>query len=69
SSSSSQTPGSDDYLSPNGHLSLTGASQTSLNSTSNNTNNIMESSSMHSNLNLFLTPIGNKQNLSTNSSR
>ncbi|CAF0843018.1 unnamed protein product [Adineta steineri] len=81
SSPSPQTPGSDDYLTPNEYLSLTSASQASL----NNTNNIMESSSissltmmqqqsstlsspMHSDLNLFLTSIGNKQNLSTNSS-
>ncbi|CAF1000290.1 unnamed protein product, partial [Adineta steineri] len=86
SSPSPQTPGSDDYLTPNEHLSLTSASQTSLSSTLNNTNNNMESSSissltmmqqqsstlsspMHSDLNLFLTSIGNKQNLSTNSSR
>ncbi|CAF1135813.1 unnamed protein product [Adineta steineri] len=40
--------GSDDYLTPNEHLSLTSASQTSLNSTLNNTNNIMESSSTSS---------------------
>ncbi|CAF1438127.1 unnamed protein product [Adineta steineri] len=79
SSLSPQTLGSDDYLTPNEHLSLTSASHTSLNSTLNNTNNIMEisltmmqrqsstlSSPMHSDLNIFLTSIGNKQNLSTN---
>ncbi|CAF4264017.1 unnamed protein product, partial [Adineta steineri] len=43
-----QTVGSDDYLTPNEHLSLTSASQTSLNSTLNNTNNNMESSSTSS---------------------
>ncbi|CAF1468454.1 unnamed protein product [Adineta steineri] len=73
---------SDDYLAFNEHLSLTSASQTSLNSTlNNNTNNIMESllissltmmqqqsSPIHSDLNIFLTSIGNKQNLSPNSS-
>ncbi|CAF1459037.1 unnamed protein product [Adineta steineri] len=40
---------SDDYLTPNEHLSLTSASQISLNSTlNNNTNNIMESLSISS---------------------
>ncbi|CAF4374194.1 unnamed protein product [Adineta steineri] len=46
SSPSPQTPGSDDYLSSNQHLSLTSASQTSLNLTLNNRNNIIESSSI-----------------------
>ncbi|CAF1470317.1 unnamed protein product [Adineta steineri] len=76
---------SDDYLTPNEHLPLKSASQTSLNLTLNNRNDIIESSSisslammqqksstlsspMHSDLNIFLTSIGNKQNLSTNSS-
>ncbi|CAF0921247.1 unnamed protein product [Adineta steineri] len=76
SSPSPQTPGSDDYSTPNEHLSLRSASQTSLNSTLNNTNNNMKSSSIssltmmrqqssalsspiHSDLNLFLTSVGN----------
>ncbi|CAF0974980.1 unnamed protein product [Adineta steineri] len=84
SSPSPQTLGSDDYLTPNEQLSLTSSIRLTLTFANTNniieassisSLTIMQqqsstlSSPMHSDLNLFLTSIGNEQNLSTNSSR